>query len=277
MKHSTPTTAQPPIVLLMTASIDPRGCVGAQFAVEERRQQYLKAFAFYLRHLNRNESFNQIVFCENSGADLADFKAIIPLEQRANVEFCQFEPSLFDGSRGKSYNEALMIDMTLAASRFLADENAFFFKVTGRYAILNIRYFIRACRRRMPGLDFYGDVKDHKLFSWLGLGWREQWCDFRHIGFSVRFWREHVEGHFNELNDAEWRVIELWMFDLSRRIRNNPRAAFRFKQEIFVDGLNGTPMRLFGMPLSRHCQTHYINARGVVGTIGRWVAPWLWL
>jgi hypothetical protein len=276
-KWQRPSKAAPPIVLLMTASIDPRGCFGSMFSAAERRQQYLHAFAFYLRELDRGTSFNQIVFCENSGADLSEFRALVPTKQKGNVEFCEFAPALFDGAKGKSYNEALLIDRVLSTSRLLADEDTFFFKVTGRYAILNIRHFIRACRKRLPDLDFYGDVKDHTLWSSLGLPWREQWCDFRHIGFSVRFWKQYVEGHYTELDDTQWRVVELWMFELSRRIRNHPKAAFRFSQEIFMDGLNGNRVSLLNIPLSQRAYTYYVNLRGAAGTVWRWVFPWIWI
>jgi len=213
----------------------------------------------------RRGGYNRIVFCENSGADLSFLRELVTADKAGAVEFLSLSPSEFNSRLGKSYNEEKIIDLACDKSRFLADD-IFFFKVTGRYSILNINHFIKDIRRKLPELDFYCDVKDHHVFSSLGLKWRQTWCDTRHIGFRVSFWRSHVYGREDELLRGNM-VFENQMFALSRQVRDNPRTSHRCRQDIFIDGLNGSPgrcMHLLGVPIPERYQRSYFILNSVV-------------
>jgi len=268
------------IILLMTATVDPRGCPDAKFSIPERIEQYKKAFRFYLGKLetaeNDRKGFNKIVFCENSGFDLGVFVELVPDEKKNLVEFLSFNPDEFIPSRGKSRNEELMLDKAIDTSCFLKKGDPFFLKVTGRFSILNIAAFTKEIRKKLPELDFYCDCKDHKLFSSIGLKWRQTWCDTRRIGFRVAFYRKFVYGRYEELDDLSFKIIELQMFSLSRSQRLNPRTSHRACQDLFVDGLNAQKIHLLNIPIPSKLQKPYFYLRALQSNIMRFLFPNFW-
>jgi len=65
--------------LLLTAAVDARNGVGCLFSRSEREKQYIHSFRHFLRFFGKNQDLCKgIVFCENSGADLAPFKWLVP-------------------------------------------------------------------------------------------------------------------------------------------------------------------------------------------------------
>ena len=67
-------STHPLLPVLMTASVDTRGMVGARYAAQEREQMYADALRFYLDNLCHDPR-QKIVFCDNSGWDLASLRA----------------------------------------------------------------------------------------------------------------------------------------------------------------------------------------------------------
>src|SRR5690606_2654244 len=98
--------------LLMTASVNTHGMPLARFSPEEREEMYLQVLRFYCRELLSKGNYT-LVFAENSGWDLSKVKAAIPEEYRAQTEFLSFDASHFDVSRGKSFNEVLLIEAAI--------------------------------------------------------------------------------------------------------------------------------------------------------------------
>lgn len=156
--------------ILMTASVSTRGMKGACFTDDERERMYLNALSYYLLALPDAK----IVFAENSGWNLEDFARKLPEECRrrlGDVEFISLPIDLFDNSRGKGYNETIIMHEAVLRSKFIGEAGQFF-KVTGRYPIYNLGYFLcKAEKALAKGCEIYCDIKDHKLYDWLGTGW----------------------------------------------------------------------------------------------------------
>jgi hypothetical protein len=126
--------------ILLTATIKP-SVVGGNFTVQERYEMYRSTLTFYSKVVGKRYNF---VFVENSNVDLTSLKK--EFEDKLNIEFLQFTSNAvlsdsifsvdkFDNTKGKGYNEYLMIKKAILQSKYL-NEASHFLKITGRYAIL---------------------------------------------------------------------------------------------------------------------------------------------
>lgn len=272
------------LVLLMTATVDPLKCPDSKFSPSERAEQYKAALRYNLKFLNGEYGVSEIVFAENSGCDLSLFRTIIPEPLKNQVEFLGFHACEFDSALGKSYNEELLIDKVLDSSRFLSHGDRFFVKVTGRYPILTLGSHISDCVRRLPNLDWICDVKEHKIFSTLGLKWNETWSDTRCFGFRVNFYRKYIYGHYREFgpnNKPHYHTIEAQMYSLSRKLREQGlanRCAFRFKCGILIGGLDGrNKVQIANIPIPTVFQRPVFYVRWFMKTLLRRLFPFLWI
>lgn len=137
----------------MTASISTRGMNGACFTNQERERMYMGALQYYSSVLPKKDGF-KIVFAENSGWDLTSIKNILRKTENADIEFISLSPACFDISKGKGYNELLLINHAIELSTCIRNSIGFM-KVTGRYPIYNIRYFLdQACNFILEGGGF---------------------------------------------------------------------------------------------------------------------------
>lgn len=261
-----------PIVLLMTATVNPQNCPDSRFSVSERRLQYLHAFDFYLHRLNARKGYDAILFCENSGATLSDFQARVPEGVRGRVMFLSAPPQRFHPEKGKSYNEALLMDIALGMVRERW-RNALFFKVTGRYSILNIGAFLRECRNAGETLQFFCDQKDHRLFSRLGLKWCESWGETRYFAFTNAFW----DTWFRAKAGRDGRDFEAFIFDVARANYGRKDCRFRFRQEAFIHGRGGGNHAHFAnIPLPYWAETFWFSLRALCDTLLRRLFPKWW-
>lgn len=93
------------MVLLMTASVEPKGMLGASFVGKDREKMYRESLCFYLEKLEENTGSQKIIFCENSGVRFVSFQAIVPAALSECVEFLFLDSTHFDNSKGKGYND----------------------------------------------------------------------------------------------------------------------------------------------------------------------------
>jgi len=137
-----------PDVLLLTATVcapeDARNLARRDAAT--RLADYLDAFDFYLRQL-AGGAFAAMVFCENSGFDLAPFAArarAARLDDR--VELLGHFGLDYPGVYGRGYGEFKLVDYAMQRSALIAKagDGVRVWKVTGRYKILNIERLIRS-------------------------------------------------------------------------------------------------------------------------------------
>lgn len=199
--------------LLMTASVSTRGMRGACFTDEERETMYVGALTYYIEHLLPCEKGQAIVFAENSGWDMKHLRSRLQAYNEERIEFLSFPPECFDISRGKGYNEMLMINKTVEQSRLIREAGAFF-KVTGRYPVYNIAYFLHKVEHALwtKGLDMYCDIKDHKFYDWLRLGWNGHSFECRLFGVRCQWYLDRMTELYKECNDYGGRYLEDVLF-----------------------------------------------------------------
>ena len=146
------------IPLVMTATIDPRGMTGLSVNdIAERAGQYRSTLEYYLG----SGIFRQIVFVENSGYDLSQFRALASANPSVTVEITSCDKNDYPRQHGKSCTEMLILDHVVDHSA-LVKEAGKFIKVTGRFPILNVDKLLAGAERRRPW-ELYCDFKDHPV------------------------------------------------------------------------------------------------------------------
>lgn len=91
----------------------------------------------------------------------------------------------------------------------------------------------------------YIDIKDHKLYDRLGLGWCGHSADVRLFAVSVPFYNEFIGNRYIELNDYKGLLLEGLMFDIVKPMINRPDIICRFKKEPHFGGLEGSNVAAF--------------------------------
>jgi hypothetical protein len=217
----------------------------------------------------------KIIFIDNSGWDLRQIKKKLLNYDKSLVEFISLDPVLFDISKGKGYNELLLINLAIAQSQFIRESKAFI-KVTGRYPIYNIRYFIDygsdliLSKKR----DFYIDIKDHKLYDWLRLGWCGHAADVRLFATTLSFYQKHIAWRYTELNDYEGHLLENLMYSIVQPLIGNRNIVCRFKTEPCFGGLEGSNVN--AVSFSKRQDSLKGKLKRVFGNFIRKFLPFFW-
>ena len=254
----------------MTASVNPRGMAGLSVNdIAEREGQYLGTLQFYLQ----NEAIAEIVFIENSDHDLAAFRKLAAEYPKKRVEFISCNLNGYPREYGKSYGELLTLDYAAEHSQFVAAAGGYF-KVTGRFPILNMGKLLTEAEKRQPW-DFFCDNKDHRIYDWLHNGWTGHACDTRFFGVTLEFYRKHFFGRASELDDSQNKLIEFMFFHTAKQAQLDGEAVIRrFCTEPEYAGKAG------------HVQTALLQVNDYSGPVAktkrrirqlaRWLTPWFW-
>lgn len=261
------------VPLLMTASVSTRGMKGACFSDEEREQMYVEALSFYIRELLREDNQQTIVFAENSGWPLEALRKKLPDYPLNRIEFISLNPKDFDISQGKGYNEMLMINQVVAQSQCIQQVGSFF-KVTGRYPIYNIVYFLRQANHHLHDKNcaLYCDTKDHKLYDWLHLGWNGHSFECRLFGAKKDWYLTHMAPAYVLCNDYNGNCMESVIFSLLTTYRGGQNVITRFRREPHFGGLEGSNVSAF--IFSKQQDSWKGKLKRLVGNAIRILMPW---
>ena len=266
--------------LLLTASIDTRGMKGAMFTAEERERMYVDTLNFYIREFERRNMQGKIVLAENSGWPKESVLAKLHTSQSVEIEYIALGTEDFVQEKGKSYNELLMMDRAIEQSRIIQEAKGFF-KLTGRFPILNALKLIEEAERwgkRHEGLRFYGDCKDHRVFDWLGLKINGHVGESRYYAVSVDFWNEHFRGRYIDMNDYEGRIVEYLILDVIRKTKCEQGVHCRYCTQARFTGSGGHSLGS-GSSFFHSTDNDSLIVKTKLGIrqLIRWVLPWVWL
>ena len=272
-----------PIPLLMTASVDTLGMKWACFSPKERYPMYLDAMTFYISVVYGQIEGVKIVFVENSGWDLTSFHDDLSRQFGSEivderVEFIALDPQLFDITKGKGYNELLLINHAIERSATIR-QAGYFFKVTGRYPIFNAARFLKdAAKSFDKGYNFYCDIKNHNLYQRLGLSWRGHSYEARLWGSKVDFYKENISQHYTQCYDYDERFVEVIIYKELSLMTDSFRNAkakgisLRFPREPRFGGVEGSAID--AVSFSRNQQSLKSKAKIGVGNFIRIFMPW---
>lgn len=259
--------------LLLTASVDPRGMAGADFVAAEREQMYVETLSHYLKALPKNQP---IVFAENSGWGLERLREKVEVEGGVRVEWIEVDPKLSDQSRGKGYNELILIDEAVRQSKTIQSDGAFM-KVTGRYPVFNLGFFVRRAEYWLGerGYSFYGDMKDHRLYDWFKPGWCGHAGSAALFATTVKNYQANISPRRSWLNDAEGRMLEHLLFDYMKPYRGTRGTVVcRFGREPVMGGLQGS--NIAAASFSKDNRSMLARLKIAAGNLIRWTMPWFW-
>jgi len=246
--------------LLLTAAVDARNGVGCLFSRSEREKQYIHSFRHFLRFFGKNQDLCKgIVFCENSGADLAPFKLLVPFELTDRVEFLSLSPDPFRPEMGKSWNEMLTIDTALEQTQKIGTDELFV-KVTGRYPVLNLRTVFRnVCKTP--------DAVHMQFFPMMPMqgvsrNGRPPLADTRCIAIRRSVWKTDFEGKY-ETTIVNKIHFEHVAFQVWKEHREDNRFGF-MKEAPLILGKQGSTMRIRGLAVPKTLEPLFLLARRMV-------------
>lgn len=256
--------------VLLTAAVSTHGMKWALFTDEEREAMYLTTLQWYLEHLPGYT----FVFADNSDWDLAAFRAKLPPGLAESVadrlEFVSVPHSLCDISKGKGYNEMIMITQTIARSKKISEAGAFF-KVTGRYPVYNLKRFLRETVEAFDnGYELYADIKDHCLYDHLSYGWSGHAFECRLFGCTTGYFMRELAPLTSRCNDYEGRNLEDVLLDAVKVSRS--RIKVRFKREPHLGGVAGHTVH--SLSFSRDHDDMKSKFKRLIGNAVRIFMPW---
>ena len=232
------------LAIILTGTVSP-SVKGGSFTPAERFDMYTSTLDFYARTIGKS---NPIFFFENSNADLSEWNQ--RYKDSLDLSVIQFRPDTdqyngFDNSKGKGYNEYLMIKKGLSkAYNTLPISNlTHFLKITGRYPMLNIKKILAEGERRLKAgnLVFIGDIKDTCVYKLIGKDTlSSHWGDSRFFIAEINYYLNSMVNCYKEMNDYEeghW--AEHYFLRLSREFRHDARFRFRFRTQVRFGGVSG--------------------------------------
>ena len=134
------------IPILLTASVDTKGMQGAKFSAPERESMYVNTLNYYINDFSKRGGQYHLVFAENSGWNKDSILSKLKNSQNVSIEYISLDADDYDISKGKSYNEMLLIDQATELSASI-NEAGCFFKLTGRYPIKNLNALLSEVER----------------------------------------------------------------------------------------------------------------------------------
>lgn len=172
------------LVVLLTSCINP----GNVYSVARRDpairlNDYLGTLKYFL-HL---PSIANIVFCDNSGADLSDIQEVKRSNNpyHKNLEILSFYGQPNHPEYGKGYGEMRIINYALDHS-YIIRESDMIMKVTGRLIVANAESIARAISKT-NGIDVFCDLRrnlstsDSRLFCATQRFLRDYFMPFQEI------------------------------------------------------------------------------------------------
>lgn len=274
------------IPILLTATVNPQGMKGANFDVSERIEMYKDALKFYA------EKGLKVVFAENSGwltqeGNLTQISQILnegnicgyqELGIRGNIEFVDVCGPEYDQSRGKGYNETILLHKAVNASK-VVNEAGCFFKITGRLKVLNIEKLLEEISKLSlsSSLSFAADCKDHKVYEWLHIPINGHAGECRYWFASVEFFETMMWPRYNELNDYPPHIClaEDLMLDVCRKTRGVPGCRDRFRTQARISGKGGHNLgKGWSFFYSTDNDSLALKIKCGLRQVLRWCMPW---
>lgn len=270
------------IPLLLTATVNPQGMKGANFSVEERARMYVDAIMFYLAAGNSttNGSKRHVVLAENSGSvnlihDMLVAKMnVLP----DNLELVDVAGPEYDQSRGKGYNETILIQKAIESSKMIREAGCFF-KLTGRLKLLNIDKMlaeVASLVESRTGLEFLADCKDHQVYKWLHMPINGHVGECRYWFARNDFFMKRMWPKLEQMNDytAPPILAEDVMLQVCRETHGLPGCRDRFRTQARISGRGGHDLgKGVGFFYSTDNDSMALKVKCGLRQVLRWIMP----
>lgn len=101
-----------------------------------------------------------------------------------------------------------------------------------------------------PPVDLMVDLRKHRIYEWLLLGWSGRGCDSRCLAFRPSFWRQNLSGLESQHERGHF-YIEGALYDRAVDLRGRPGVHLRFPIEPDYRGLAGHWDKNYDSPRER--------------------------
>lgn len=196
-------------ILIMTATITPPlGAPGLlRIDPKIRLSDYEKALSYYVKALGK--IIDKIIFAENSNSNIENLREIVlAAGKEFDVEFIVYDGMDHPPSYGRCYSESKLLDYVMSNSEIaaFAGQNDFFWKITGRYSLLNLRSMIES----RPSCIFYCDLRrfpspwaDMRFMGWTKAGYQSVYNNIaQHIREDINGGRPGEETLYKRLQGS---------------------------------------------------------------------------
>lgn len=166
----------PKNILILTATISPPADAPGVVRLDPllRIQDYISALDYYM---NFTDVIDEIVFVDNSGYSLDAIETRFSkqiFDRRLLV--VQTFGNDFPPDYGRCFGEMMILDYVMSSKTNSWDRDTVFWKITGRYKLINFRKVIQT---RPSDVDLYMDLRltrrsrwaDMRVFSWTKAGY----------------------------------------------------------------------------------------------------------
>lgn len=214
--------------LVMTATITPPPEAPGLTRTDPglRLDDYRAALAHYCGLIGG--CIDGIVFAENSGSDLTALEQVAATVAPGKVEFLPIDARTNEPEGGRCFGESRILDAVMAGSALVADAGSgdLFWKVTGRYRVLNLPALIRT---RPKSFDFYCDLRDAP----------SPWADMRFMGWTRAGFADCLEGVGDLIREDRngGRPGEETLHGVLRARTARSRAITCLRREPLIDGV----------------------------------------
>lgn len=188
----------------------------------QRERDYLDSLRFYLAQ----PKVSQVVFVENSGADLRRFRDL-DVPRNVRLEIVSLDQNVFPSEFGKGFGEATLMDSVLTHSELLAAAPAFI-KATGRLLVRNVSELLGTIDVECSG---HFDVRDHDIYRRLRLPGSGHHADTRF--FVVH--KQLFDAHFRRLHANHTSGTFSLEASYLRAIRSARSAGWNVRDRFFVE------------------------------------------
>lgn len=253
--------------LLLTSTIIPtaEANITRRSNPDIRRADYEDALRFYLNLSNK--AFDQIIFCENSGADLTSLELIAKNENPNSVDVL-FHSSVSDCNPdyGKGHSELLMMDRVYNDFIEQNNESRVYWKITGRIKIKNIEKLII---KAPANFEIYIDIR--LVPKWLTFFGNDHWADTRIIGFTNKGYRKYLLNKKSIVGTPDNSyIVEYALFQsLMNSYDSGEPVLPRFNVQPVMVGVGAESLKNYNDFPSR--------LKNVVRSFSRCIMPKLWL
>ena len=155
-EHHRATGGRRPIVLLLTATIDPHG-----IAFLARRDPIVRLadYKHALKAWLSNPDTPPLVFAENSGYSTQDLEEVARKDNRfgQTIEFLSFDDNNYPRALGKGFGELRIIRHAMDKSRLISDDT-FVMKANGRHYVRNVADVL-TCSDAADDVDVFCDLR----------------------------------------------------------------------------------------------------------------------
>jgi hypothetical protein len=237
------TLAVPKYLLVMTATIaPPANAKVKRSSPQVRLEDYKRALRYWLRY--PHTSAEQILFLENSGADLSELRAIAETDNPFNreVEFLSLPVREIPAGRNYGYSEMQTLDEGLALSK-LHQATTHMIKTTGRLTFPALGEALdRITSSNSAPLELMIDCRKLGLFR-SGYDARVQLFVCSHS-----FYDRVLRGSNREMNSKDVRLLENLIYRKVIPFKDQPGCYLRFPCNIDPVGYFGFKDRRYDSP-----------------------------